>query len=71
MSVTHIAVIPHMRISLEKEEFPKKNDYPEESDDSLMSSGHHSHENEPRSRRNEGEMEEKSPDYVPSAQCQI
>ena len=24
MSVTHIAVIPHMRISLEKEEFPKK-----------------------------------------------
>ena len=33
--------------------------------------GHHSPKNEPRSRRNEGEMEEKSPDYVPSAQCQI
>ena len=46
-------------------------DYPEESDGCLMSSRHHSPENEPRSRRNEGETEEKSPDYVPSAQCQI
>ena len=46
-------------------------DYPGESNDCLMRSGHHSLENEPRSRRNEGEMEEKSPDYVPSAQCQI
>ena len=34
-----------------------------------MSSRHHSLENEPRSRRNEREMEEKDPDYVPSAQC--
>ena len=40
-----------------------------ESNDCLMSSRHHSPENEPRSRRNEGEMEEKSPDYVPSARC--
>ena len=46
-------------------------DYPEESDDCLTSSRHHSPKNEPRSRRNEGEMEEKSPDYAPSAQCQI
>ena len=46
-------------------------DYPEESDDHLTSRGHHSPENEPRSRRNEGETEEKSPDYVPSTQCQI
>ena len=48
-----------------------REDYPGESDDHLMPSGHHSPENEPRSRRNKGEMEEKSPDYVPSAQCQI
>ncbi|KIM51718.1 hypothetical protein SCLCIDRAFT_1166396 [Scleroderma citrinum Foug A] len=34
------------------------------SNDHLMPSGHHSPENEPRSRRNEGEMEEKSPDYT-------
>ena len=46
-------------------------DYPEESDDCLMSSRHHSPKNEPRSRRNKEEMEEKDPDYVPSAQCQI
>ena len=46
-------------------------DYPEESDGCLTSSRHHSPENEPRSRRNETEMEEKDPDYVPSAQCQI
>ena len=46
-------------------------DYPEESNDHLTSRGHHSPENEPRSRRNEGETEEKSPDYVPSTQCQI
>ena len=46
-------------------------DYPGESNDHLMRSGHHSPKNEPRSRRNEGEMEEKSPDYVPSTQCQI
>ena len=46
-------------------------DYPEERDDHLTSRGHHSPENEPRSRRNKGEMEEKSPDYVPSAQGQI
>ena len=46
-------------------------DYPEESDGHLMSRGHHSPKNEPRSRRNKGEMEEKSSDYVPSAQCQI
>ena len=48
-----------------------KNDYPEESDGHWMSSEHHSPKNEPRSRRNEEEMEEKSPDYVPSTQCQI
>ncbi|KIM70398.1 hypothetical protein SCLCIDRAFT_100323, partial [Scleroderma citrinum Foug A] len=35
----------------------------------LTSSRHPSPENKPRSRRNEGEMEEKSPDYVPSTQC--
>ena len=46
-------------------------DYPEESDGCLMSSRHHSLKNEPRSRRNEGETEEKDPDYIPSAQCQI
>ena len=46
-------------------------DYPEESDGCLMSSRHHSPENESRSRRNEREMEEKDPDYVPSTQCQI
>ena len=46
-------------------------DYPEESDDCLTSRGHHSLKNKPRSRRNEREMEEKDPDYVPSAQCQI
>ena len=46
-------------------------DYPEESDDRLMSNRHPSPKNELRSRRNEGEMEEKSPDYIPSAQCQI
>ena len=46
-------------------------DYPGESNDRLMSSRHHSPENKPRSRRNKGEMEEKSPDYVPSTQCQI
>ena len=46
-------------------------DYPEESDDCLTSSKHHSPENKPRSRRNEEEMEEKSPDYIPSTQCQI
>ena len=48
-----------------------REDYPGESNDHLMRSGHHSPENEPRSRRNEGETEEKSPDYVPSTQCQI
>ena len=46
-------------------------DYPEESDGHLMSNGHPSPKNKPRSRRNKGEMEEKSPDYIPSAQCQI
>ena len=46
-------------------------DYPGESNDHLMRSGHHSLENEPRSRRNGREMEEKDPDYIPSAQCQI
>ena len=46
-------------------------DYPEESDGCLTPSGHHSPEKEPRSRRNKGEMEEKSPDYIPSTQCQI
>ena len=46
-------------------------DYPEESNGCLTSSRHHSPENEPRSRRNETEMEEKDPDYVPSTQCQI
>ena len=46
-------------------------DYPGESNDRLMRSGHHSPKNKPRSRRNEREMEEKDPDYVPSAQCQI
>ena len=46
-------------------------DYPGESNDRLMPSGHCSPENKPRSRRNKGEMEEKSPDYVPSAQCEI
>ena len=46
-------------------------DYPEESDGCLTSSRHHSLENEPRSRRNKREMEEKDPDYVPSTQCQI
>ena len=48
-----------------------REDYPGESNDCLTSSRHHSPENEPRSRRNEREMEEKDPDYVPSAQCQI
>ena len=48
-----------------------REDYPGESNDCLMRSGHHSLENEPRSRRNGREMEEKDPDYIPSAQCQI
>ena len=48
-----------------------REEYPEESDGCLTSSRHHSPKNEPRSRRNKREMEEKSPDYVPSAQCQI
>ena len=48
-----------------------REDYPGESNDCLMCSGHHSLENEPRSRRNKREMEEKDPDYVPSTQCQI
>ena len=48
-----------------------REDYPGESNDHLMRSGHHSLQNKPRSRRNEREMEEKDPDYVPSAQCQI
>ena len=48
-----------------------REDYPEESDGCLMSRRYHSPENEPRSRRNKGEMEEKSPDYILSAQCQI
>ena len=48
-----------------------REDYPGESNDRLMRSGHHSLENEPRNRRNKREMEEKDPDYVPSAQCQI
>ena len=48
-----------------------REDYPGESNDCLTPSGHHSPENEPRSRRNEGETEEKIPDYVPSTQCQI
>ena len=90
MSVTHVAVIPHMRTSPAYEEEFVKMDYPDarngygllqpsiaqedysgESNDHLMRSGHHSLENEPRSRRNKREMEEKDPDYVPSAQCQI
>ena len=70
MSVTHVAVIPCTRTHSDEEEF-QRNDYSGESNDCLMSSRHHSPENEPRSRRNEGETEEKSPDYVPSAQCQI
>ena len=48
-----------------------REDYPDESDGCLMSSRHHSPENEPRSRRNIREMEEKDPDYVLSAQCQM
>ena len=48
-----------------------REDYPGESNGCLMSRGHRSPKNEPRSRRNEGETEEKSPDYVPSTQCQI
>ena len=48
-----------------------REDYPGESNDCLTSSRHHSPKNEPRSRRNEGETEEKSPDYIPSTQCQI
>ena len=48
-----------------------REDYPEERNGHLTSRGHHSPKNEPRSRRNKGEMEEKGPDYVPSAQCQI
>ena len=48
-----------------------REDYPGESNGCLTSSRHHSLENEPRSRRNEREMEEKDPDYVPSTQCQI
>ena len=51
--------------------FIAREDYPGESNDRLMRSGHYSLENEPRSKRNEREMEEKDPDYVPSAQCQI
>ena len=48
-----------------------REDYPGESNGCLTSSRHHSLENEPRSRRNKKEMEEKDPDYVPSTQCQI
>ena len=90
MSVTHVAVILHMRTSpAYEEEFVKmdypdvrngygllqpfiaREDYPGERYECLMRSGHHSLKNEPRSRRNKREMEEKDPDYVPSAQCQI
>ena len=59
MSATHVAVIPHTRTHSDKEEFH------------LTSSGYHSTKNESGSRRNKGETEEKSPDYIPSAQCQI
>ena len=48
-----------------------REDYPGESNDCLTSSRHYLLENKPRSRRNKGETEEKSPDYIPSAQCQI
>ncbi|KIM61146.1 hypothetical protein SCLCIDRAFT_26118 [Scleroderma citrinum Foug A] len=65
MSATHVAVILHMRTGPAYEEESMKTDYPDARNE------HHSPENKPRSRRNKGEMEEKSPDYVPSAQCQI
>ena len=47
-----------------------RGDYPEESDDHLTYRGHHSPENEPRSRRNKGEMEERSPEYILAPKCQ-
>ncbi|KIM59076.1 hypothetical protein SCLCIDRAFT_27522 [Scleroderma citrinum Foug A] len=66
MSATHVAVILRTRTGPAYEEEFTKMDYPD-----VRNGGHHSLENEPRSRRNEREMEEKDPDYVPSAQCQI
>ncbi|KIM62267.1 hypothetical protein SCLCIDRAFT_25200 [Scleroderma citrinum Foug A] len=65
MSATYVAVILRTRTSPAYEEEFMKKDYPDARNE------HHSPENEPRSRRNEREMEEKDPDYVPSAQCQI
>ncbi|KIM62620.1 hypothetical protein SCLCIDRAFT_24910 [Scleroderma citrinum Foug A] len=66
MSVTHVAVILRMRTGPAYEEEFMKMDYPD-----ARNGGHHSPENKPRSRRNKRETEEKNPDYVPSAQCQI